>query len=276
MGLVLEIFGPAAILSAAVALALILISQRALRGRARDPIAVPAATALAFMAGYAALPSNRGAALPAIRALLELSPAQLWAALAPDQSWQRLPYLGVAVAIVAAIRRRGTRAIWHQWLLPLGVSALFGWLLTPSWPVFGLNRPASIAIAMAYFLLIASPLELLPARLLGRALVPLLTLAAAIAAVVIGAEVSLRFAQLAGLATGALAGCWLARPVNIDCSEDAQRGLILVFVALIGGISLVATVEPDPPLVALLALPMTPLLAWLGAFFQPRAPITKS
>jgi hypothetical protein len=270
MGLVQEIFGPAALLSAAVALAAIWISRRALRGIAHGQVAIPAAATMAFIAGYAALPWNRAAILPVVRTLLNLSPEPLWTTLAPNQAWQWLPYLGVVAAIASAVRRSGGRVIWLRWLVLVGVAALFGWLLTPTWSVFGLTRPGSIAIAMAYFLLIVSPLELIPSSLPGRAFVALLMLAAALAAVAIGAEVSLRFAQLAGLAAAALAGCVLARLVGVDSSEEAQHSLILIFVALIGGISFVAAVEPDPPIVALLALPLTPLLGWLGAFFQHR------
>jgi len=249
MGPALEIFGRAALLAGASALAAIWLGQRALRSSFNQRPTLTPAVAIGFFVGYVALP--RG-----------------WAALIPRQEHHWLPYLGIAAgAIVFA--RRPNRNTWPGWLVLIGLTILAACLLTPSWPLFGVNRPLSIGIATIYFMVIASLLELLPSRLLNQAVLGLLTLAAGTAAVAIGAQVSIRFAQLAAIATGALAGCWLAQFIGARPSATSIRGLIPIFSVLVGGTCFIACVEPDPHATFLLALPFTPLLAWLGALRHP-------
>jgi hypothetical protein len=253
IGPALEIFGPAALLAAAVALAAIWLGQRILAAGVNQQQQPPisAAVAMGFAAGYLALPRS-------------------WAALVPGQEHHWLPYLGIATAATASACHL-SRNSWLRWPVFIALATLAAWVLTPSWPIFGVNRPLSVGIATIYFLLIALPLELLPSRLLGAAFLALLTLAAAIAAVAIGAQVSLRFAQLAAVTGGALAGCWVAQYLGARSSEKSIRGLIPVFAVLVGGVSFIACVEPDPHASFLLALPFTPLFAWLGAFCHPPA-----
>jgi hypothetical protein len=251
MGPALEIFGPAALLAAAVALAAIWLGRRLRPININEQLAHPAAVAIGFFVGYLALPRS-------------------WAAFVPKQEHHWLPYLGIAAA-ATAIACHPSRNPWLRWPVLIALTTLAAWVLIPPWPVFGVNRPLSVGIGTIYFMLIASALELLPSRLLGAAFLALLTLAAAIAAVAIGAQVSLRFAQLAAITAGALAGCWVAQFLGARSSETSIRGLIPVFAVLVGGVSFIACVEPDPHATLLLALPFTPLFAWLGAFRHPPA-----
>jgi hypothetical protein len=242
MGLALEIFGLAAIVSAAVSLFVAWLARRLLPASTQRAT-LPAALAIGFFAGYLALPRS-------------------WAALAPDQAWHWLPYLGFAAAIAGSMPTRA-------WLRRLGVlclAVLAGYFLAPDWPVFGLSRPGSVVIAALYFWLIAALLEALPSRLLGPAFVGLLALTATLSAVAIGAEVSLRFAQLGAIAAGGLAACWLGGFLNARPAEPAIRGLIPLFAVLVGGIAFVGCVEPDPPAPGLLVLPFVPLIWSLWLF----------
>jgi hypothetical protein len=236
IGLVQDIFWPAALLSAAVALA----------AAWRLPRMLPAALAIGFAAGYLALPRS-------------------WAAIVPQQELHWLPYLGVAAAATALSGYSPAQLRWPRWSAIIGLTIVAACLLTPSWPVFGATRPLSIAIATAYFLLIAAPLEQLPQRLLNQTFAGVLALAAAITAVAIGIQVSLRFAQLSALAAGGLAGCSLAGFLGTKPTDSAIRSLIPIYTVLVGGIALLACVEPDPPATLLLALPFTPLLPSLGS-----------
>src|SRR5439155_7628752 len=82
--------------------------------------------------------------------------------------------------------------------------------LTPSRQIFGVSWPISIGFASGYLLLIVGLLESMPAWLVGRTLLGIMTLAAVLSAAAIGGEVSVRYAQLAGIAAASLGGASLA------------------------------------------------------------------
>src|SRR5262249_49485167 len=86
----------------------------------------------------------------------------------------------------------------------------------------------------------------------------------AIAAVIIGAMVSARLAQLAAMSAGAFTAAAISNAWFLKASDRAHRSLIAVFAILIGGIAWLAFVEPDPPQPMLLIIPLLPLLLWLA------------
>jgi len=251
MGLALEIFGLAAAVSLAVSFVVAWLAPRLLGAGARAFASQPIALTVGYCAGYLILPRS-------------------WAALVPDQSWHWLPVLSMLAAVATAAWSGRGRLALLPWFALVALAALAGHLLTPSWTVFGLSWPLSTVVAIGYFILIATSLECLPPRFLGQPMIALLAVAAALSAAAIGADVSLRFAQLAAIAAAGLAGCWLVGFFGARPSERSLRGLILSFAVLVGGIAFVACVEPDPPRARLLVLPLTPLIAWLGLVRRPR------
>jgi hypothetical protein len=273
MGLALDIFPLATLVAGMTSLLLALALRRLLAPAASERFALPTALSLGYCAGYAALPLSRVAFERLTTTILageDRSLSGMWSLIAPAQSWQWLPYLGVAVASAAVIPASGQDARRWRWPGLSSSAILAACLLTPSWPVFGAHQPLSIGVAMGYFLLLAIPLELLPARVLGRVFVGLMALSAGLSAVAIGIGVSLRLAQLAAIAAGGFAGCSLAEFLSPGTSTLSIRRLIPLFMVLIAGSAFVGAVEPDPPLAMLLASPATPLFTWLGAIGRRR------
>jgi len=260
LGLALEIFGPAALVAGVTTLVVALLGPCLFSPTANERFTFPAALAIGYCAGYAALPWSRAAfsqLAGAIDAREHSNLQRMWTMIAPEQPWQWLPYLGVAVAAVGTAAQGRHWAL--RWLALSTTAILSGSLLTPTWAIFGVPWPASIGILSAYLLCIAAMLELLPSPLSVHALVALLALVAAVTAVCVAAAISVRFAQLASLAAAALAGCWLAGFAAGKPMEGARRGLIPIFVVLVGGVAFTACVEPERPLLALLVLPALPL-----------------
>src|SRR5262245_34797907 len=189
LGLLLEIFGPAALVAGITSLVIAAIALRRLSATANDRWALPAAAAIGYFAGYLMLPRS-------------------WAALVPQsaQSWQWLPYLGPLAAACATIFQ--SQVILRRVVLA-GLAIVSGSLLTPNWPIFGLAWPASIVVLTAYLLALCFVFELAFRRsALSHGLLVLLSFAAAITAVGIGAALSTRLAQLAAIAATAFLGCW--------------------------------------------------------------------
>jgi len=169
------------------------------------------------------------------------------------------------MAAVASASAAGRRP-FIRWTIFLITIALAASLLTPTWAIFGLTRPASIVVLIVYLLLLSLTLETVPPRLTGRTYVALCFLSAAVLAIVVGAYLSIKFAQLAAIAAASLAGCFAAAclaPQSV--SQQSIRGLTSVFVVLVGGLAYVSTVEPDPPLAGFLVIPLIPLSIWLAS-----------
>ena len=253
IGLARDIFGgPAAIVACVVSFAAVWLFRAALPAAAFDRVGLAAGTALAFIAGYVAVREE-------------------WAALVPKQTWQWLPYLGIASAGLAAVPAVSQPPDWRRWLCIAIAAIAGGYFLTPSWPIFGLAWPLTICFASAYLLLVIAVIEFLPVRQFERPMLVALPLSAVVAAVAIGADVSIRYGQLAGLATASLAGASLARLYSGGLTESAIRGWIPIFAVLVGGISLIGAVEPERPAIGLLLPPLVPALILIGvAVFRRR------
>jgi len=244
LDLALDIFGLAAAAALVVSLALAWAARRLTPPRWAGHYIVACAVAVGFVAGYALLPRN-------------------WAAWKLDatQPWTSLPYLGLMAAIFAAAFPPAPRSqSWKFVLVAVGpIAAVY---LTPNWAVFGLAREKARWILLAYLLLVGVPLQYLPARLANHALPAILAVAAAMAALVSGAMVSIRFAQLAATAAGALAGSWIAALLSPKPGLPGKN-VVPVYTVLVGGIAWIACVEPDPPQTGSLVIPLIPLALWL-------------
>jgi len=164
------------------------------------------------------------------------------------------------------------------------------WLLVPTWATLWPPRPVTIPLLAAYLFLLMTLLAALPDRLVGRRFVALLAAAGVTTAALIAIGVSLKVGLVAVAAAAALAGCTIAaflpransrfadslalgKIVNAfwanssfgDSPAHSHRGVIPVFVILIGGLAFVGTIEPQPPLPIILLAPAAPLALWLFA-----------
>jgi hypothetical protein len=240
LGLASDIFlGPGPLTALVAALVLAVVARRVLRAGHGERSGLAFALAAAFFIGY----------------LARFASAR---ALVPEQSWQWLPYVGIAAAVTAVPPFQHAAV---RWLLLIGLSVVAGGVLTPRWPLFGLDWPISLVVVIGYLLSVVALFEFCSPRRCVRLMLGLLALDAAIVAAAIGAEVSVVYGQLAAIAAAGLAGCWastfIAPPPDLSL-----RPCTLVFAALVGGIALTACVEPEKPLVWLLLLPLLPLAAW--------------
>jgi hypothetical protein len=143
-------------------------------------------------------------------------------------------------------------------------------ILAPGWPVFGLTRRPLQVIVALYLIIVGMPLLYLPSTVSKSWLAPALAISGAIGAAAVGAAVSTRLAQLEAIAAAAFAGAAVAgRTVTkARASDRAMRSLIAVFAVLCGGVSWLASVEPDPPQTLLLAGPFLPALLWLSGLIR--------
>jgi hypothetical protein len=184
--------------------------------------------------------------------------------LVPMQFWEWLPYLGLLAAFVSGISRAVGLVRGERWVAIYLFAMLAGWLTVPHWPELYPVWPAQIALFSVTAVLVVALLEPLPERLPRGALPFWLVVVAAWSSLLVIAEVSVSFGQLAALPAGGLAGCAIAAFVKADA--EIGRGLPLPYATLVGGYAYVAAVYPTTPLWPLAAVPLAPLALWLVAF----------
>src|SRR5262245_22924292 len=180
------------------------------------------------------------------------------------QPWTWLPYLCVLAAVFAASFPPGPRLQAWRFVL-IVVSPIAAVYLTPSWPVFGLGRERVRWLLVGYLLLVGMPLQYLPAELIERGLLAVMTAAAALTAVASGKEAAVRIGQLAAIAAGGLAGTWIAGLLSTKRGGLPSVSVVPVYTVLVGGVAWIACVEPDPAKAGLLVIPLFPLVLWLVA-----------
>ena len=251
MRLAIEILGAGTAVPLAVAIAIHWLGRRWLSSAKAYSCLAPAALGAAFFAGYAAL-------------AVSLLP---WVDFVPPPSWQSLPWLGLLAAIVGSLAATPGSVRGLQWGLRLTLAIVSAWWLVPSWPDLSPSRPISITLLAVYLFLLMVLLDALPEWLVGRLLLGFMMLSAAALALVLAALLSIRFGQLAGLATSALAGCMASSYLN---SRSTTRPLIPGYATLVGGLAYTGYIEPDPTLPALLLISAAPLALWLKAIARPR------
>jgi hypothetical protein len=244
----LGIFGLPALAALLAALVLTWLGRRFAPADQRGAFVLPVAIALGYFAGYAVLPRSWAALLPQ-----------------PNQAWQWLPYLGLFAAALAAVShalaKAGRTITWY--LAIFSIAPIVGAALAPSWSVYGLTRKPIIYLIAAYLIVVGIPLQRLPARLLNLSFLAVLTTAATLLALVTGAMQSVTLARLAAIAAGALAGSTIACAIGPRPTDAWLRGIVPVYVALVGGAAVVFAVEPDPPQPGVLAIGLLPLAMWL-------------
>jgi hypothetical protein len=247
MSLEFEILGLCIAVPAIVAAAMVWLGRRLLPAESVINYIEPHALAAAFLLAYILLPD--------------------WADLVPKRHWQYLPYLGVLAAIASTNASARGKFKPIAWLLYLALALCASVVLVPTWTNLEPSRPVSITLLTAYLTLLLLLLDALPDRLLGPHASALLAAAALALAILLLVEFSIKFGQLGLIATSGLAGVWAAtgwhwRPASASASA---RGLIPVFAVLLGGLAYVGCIDPQPPKIALLAIPASPLALWLCA-----------
>jgi hypothetical protein len=242
MRLAIEILGAGTAVPLTVAIGVVWLGRRWLSSPRSRSCLAPVALSAAFFAGYAAL------------ALLPLP----WVDFVPPPSWQSLPWLGLLAAILSPLATMGGSLRGLRWVVWLTQAIVAAWWLVPTWPDISPSRPLSIALLAGYLFVLMVLLDAMPDRLTGRLLLGVMTLSAGALAALLAALLSIRFGQLAGLATSALAGCFLN-------PQASSRGWIPGYAVLIGGLAYVGCVEPVPPLPVLLLIPPAPLAVWFFA-----------
>jgi len=184
-----------------------------------------------------------------------------WAPLMPEKHWQWLPYLGAAAVLGGLTQATGVS--WVERLLAYGMLALVAaWQLVPLWPELQPPRPYTIPLLAGYFFLLTALLAALPDRLLGALFVGLLIASAGAVALTIALGVSFQYAQVAAIAAAGLAGCFGASFFTPNRAVTI-RGLIAVFVVLVGGVAFVGAIEPTTPMPIFLIPPAAPLMLLL-------------
>jgi hypothetical protein len=183
--------------------------------------------------------------------------------LAPTQFWEWLPYLGLLAAVVAGLIRAEGVLRGERWIGVFLFATLAGWMTVPHWPELRPAWPVQHGLFAVAVAGLAELLALLPARLPTGALPFWLMVVSAAVSMLLTAELSMTFGQLAALPAGALAGSTLAAFLKPDA--DIWRGLALPYATLVVGYAYVGAIYPTDPLWPLAAAPLAPLALWLVA-----------
>ena len=178
----------------------------------------------------------------------------------PTRHWQWIPYLTLLAAAVAAATTIARLHVAIRWALLAAVAIFSAWLLVPTWPDLAPSRAVTTPILAAYIFLITILLEPLESRLSPTVITSHLALSAACSAGFIAAFVSLTYGEPAGIAAATFAGCAVGAWLFPDAIT--VRALALVYAVNVGGWAFTGTINPRPPLIALLVTPLAPLALW--------------
>jgi hypothetical protein len=245
MRTVLEPAGYATVI-AGVTVVMIMVGDRWLPASVARRTRLAWALALAYLAGY----GLRGSSVAWI----------------PAQNWHFSPYLAMVAAVTGPLAI--SRGVWfvERWMLAALVSIPAAFVLVPDWESIQPMRHVYVAGVAAYLFALIALISPLADRVPPRRLLFLLVLVAATAAGVVLASVSVLFGQLIGVVIAAMAGCWIA--AGKQCDAASVRGLVPVFALLVGGLSFVASIYPDPAIWGILVLPAAPLAVWATRIYS--------
>jgi hypothetical protein len=188
-----------------------------------------------------------------------------WVKVPPAESWQWLPWLGLAAATVGPATA-GSGTGWVDRLaLRLALGAVAAWALVPTWPALAETRGLDLAAVALGIVVLCVALEGLPERFPGATFPWLLCGCAVAAAGVLALSYSLKFAQLAGAVAAALGGAAVA--ALFQRNAPAFRGGSDVFAVLIGGLVYTGWLysSSEVPVVCYVLPAVAPLGVWLCA-----------
>ena len=155
--------------------------------------------------------------------------SQDWGRLQPERYLDWSPYIALLLAAVACITlmtsRHGLR--WCLWLAACGIAA---WLLVPDFPRLFPPRTVSVALVAALGGLTAGVVATFEDRLPRRACTSAHLMTGSAAALILAQSYGLKFSQMAGMLTAALAGPFLL------ASPGGKRHTSIVFLPLLAAI----------------------------------------
>lgn len=240
------------VMPAIVAGIVMLLLRRFLPVDLGDRYPAPVAVTVGFLAGYG---------------LLDVGAWQV------GMHWHWLPYAALAAAVVGPVALAGGMRLWERWLLYVLLAIVAGWLLVPDWDDLPFSWSLLVLTTTIYVSLLAALLQPLVSRVPSPLLGTVLSFCLIVIAVILALSGSLRIAQTAGAAAGALVGCTTASVVRSRRGDYA--GIALPFALLAVGLMLIGRVNSfsTVPLVSYLLPPLAPLGLWCSAAIgTPRQP----
>ena len=180
--------------------------------------------------------------------------------LVPTRNWQWTFYLVMAAAVIGAAAAGNGIWLFERWLLYLLVAAIAAWLLVPNRTTLQPPRSTWLWMLTAYLTVLATLLDPLIRRIGDGPPLAAMVLSASGVAAIVAYYYSLTDARVAGVAAGAMAGCWIASWL---LSTSGAGAVSLVYSVLIGALAFNGTVGPARPLFGLLLVPIAPLALWL-------------
>lgn len=183
--------------------------------------------------------------------------SQNWATVKPARYLDWLPYAALLLAIVALVSAKIANR--YKWVVQAAAVVLVTWLMIPSFPRLQPTRPVATAlVAVVSWGLVqasAGPQTRIPQRVLVAGLMAMGTSVSLIMAQSFG----LKFAQIAGMLTAALAGALIFR------SERIAAGLTFVFLPLLCNLLFMgfASSSSDVPWYSFAIVPLAVLSFWI-------------
>lgn len=197
------------------------------------------AIGIAFFVGYVLLPADRKADL------------------LPSRYWHWLPYAGLTAAVIGPLACVRRLCLGERWFLFLVQSAVFAWMLVPTWPNLEPPRATYMAAATGGVFALMIALDLLASRLAPRLLLGHFFITAVFTTAAVWAGFSENAGRLGALSVACCGGAWLA--ALFVPSGIAARAVVPIFVTLVGGVAFIAFVYPPEPVYAVLFLPAAPI-----------------
>ena len=183
-----------------------------------------------------------------------------WEAMAPQRHWHWIGWLTLLAAFAGPIAASPALLLSKQTTLKLLATLISAVALVPNWPDLTPSRPICLAVLTVYLFLLTILLERLATRLNPSLLLAQMALTSAGLAVLILVFYSVSYAGLVGVSAAALVGCWLSSFGKRQ--HNCLAALGLAYSVNVGGWAFVAWVNPRPPLLGMLIVPLAPLAFW--------------
>ena len=223
---------------------------------------------VAFVVAYLGMRFGKGAAVRYAASVASATAVVVSYALLPDWAgwqaerfWQWLPYAVIVLGITGPIAHAEGVRWWERIPFYLAGSLAAAVLFVPNWPDLEPSPTVLIVATTLGMTALAFCLEGLAARLIVAT--PLVLAGSLLAIAIASAAVfSMKYGQLALLPAAALLGVGLATWLRREAGPGTLRGATLLFAFLLFAAAWPSAVEPNPAKWELLALILTPLLAW--------------
>lgn len=176
----------------------------------------------------------------------------------PCTHWTWLPWMAAIAALLAPIGLASGVRLVERWLLNAVLALAAAWFLVPTWTHLQPARSVHVAVIATGTFLLAAILDPISRRNSPAWLPFSMLLAAACGAGLLADAVSLRFAQLGGVAASGLGGAWVVSLLHR--SGNIVRGLLLPYAVMVGGLMLAGSLESsETPRTSFILVPLAPL-----------------